>query len=135
MLRITHTTPNRLATHLRKLQRAGEALLLPPDFVTSTAEALWEVRVWRCLDQITDRHAFDAALARDKEEVGEIDLLSPRRTRSAAELDALLRRRIRRRLGTLASALEKMEAHAELSVRRRGPRTWLVPLGWLTPKA
>ena len=34
MLRITHTTPNRLTAHLRRLQRAGEALLAQPDPVT-----------------------------------------------------------------------------------------------------
>ena len=123
MLRITHTTPRRLATHLGRLQRAGEALLAQTDHVTPSAEALWEVRVWRCLDKITDRHAFDAALARDLEDVGEIDLLSPGPARSAAELDELLRRRIRRRLGTLASVLEKVEAHAELASRRNDRRS------------
>ena len=122
MLRITHTTPNRLAAHLGRLQRAGEALLAQPDQVTTRAEALWEVRVWRCLDQITDRHAFDAALEQDREDVGEIDLLAPRASRSAEESDELLRRRIRRRLGTLASVIEKVEAHAELASRRHGRR-------------
>lgn len=123
MLHITHTTPNRLAAHLRRLQRVGEALLAQPDQVTPTAEALWEVRVWRCLDQIADRHAFDAALARDLEDVGEIDLLSPRPSRTAAEVDELLRRRIRRRLGTLASVLEQVEAHAELRSSGHNQRT------------
>jgi hypothetical protein len=123
MLRITHTTPNRLAAHLRRLQRAGEALLAQPDRVTPSAEALWDVRVWRCLDQITDRHAFDAALERDREDVGVIDLLAPRPSRTAAERDELLRRRIRRRLGTLASVIEQVEAHAELASRRHRPRS------------
>ena len=123
MLRITHTTPNRLAAHLGRLQRTGEALLAQTDHVTPSAEGLWEVRVWRCLDKITDRHAFDAALARDLENVGNIDLLSPRPARSAEELDELLRRRIRRRLGTLASVLEKVEAHAELASRRNDRRS------------
>ena len=123
MLRITHTTPNRLAAHLRRLQRDGGALLAQPDPVTPRAEGLWEVRVWRCLDKITDRHAFDAALARDLEDVGEIDLLAPAPSRSATERDELLRRRIRRRLGTLASVLEKVEAHAELASRRHRPRS------------
>src|SRR6266496_3272594 len=103
MLRITHTTPNRLAVHLRKLQRDGEALLALPPFVTPTQEALWEVRVWRCLDKIADQRAFAAAMQRDQEDIGEIDLLDPDRSGSAAELDELLRRRINRRLVTLAS--------------------------------
>ena len=72
---------------------------------------------------MADRQAFDAALARDLEDVGEIDLLAPRPSRSAAELDELLRRRIRRRLGTLASVLEKVEAQAELASRRHRPRS------------
>jgi len=42
---------------------------------SAKAEGSWEVRVWRCLDKITDRHAYAAALARDLEDVGEIDLL------------------------------------------------------------
>ena len=123
MLRITHTTPNRLAAHLGRLLRDGEALLTQPDRLTPRAEGLWEVRVWRCLDKIAGRQAFDAALARDLEDVGVIDLLAPVPSRSAAERDALLRRRIRRRLGTLASVLEQVEAHAELASRRHGPRS------------
>lgn len=123
MLRITHTTPKRLAAHLGRLQRAGETLLAQPDRVTATDEALWDVRVWRCLDQIAGRQAFVAALERDREDLGEIDLLAPRRPRSATELDELLRRRIRRRLLTLASVLEKVEAHAELPSRRHGSRS------------
>ena len=123
MLRITHTTPTRLAAHLGKLQRAGEALLAQPDLVTPMTEGLWDVRVWRCLDRIAGRHAFAAALERDREDLGEIDLLAPRRSRSEAELDELLRRRIRRRLGTLASVIEKVEAYAELTSRRSDPHT------------
>jgi hypothetical protein len=119
MLRITHTTPNRLAAHLRKLQRDGEALLALPPFLTPIQEAPWEVRVWRCLDKIADRDAFKAAVQRDKEDIGEIDLLGPERSRSAAESDELLRRRINRRLGTLASVLEKVEACADAELPKR----------------
>ena len=120
MLRITHTTPNRLAAHLRKLQRGGQALLALPRFLTPADEALWDVRVWRCLDKIADRRAFEAAMQRDHEDIGEIDLLQPDRSRSAEELNELLRHRINRRLGTLASVIEKVEAHAELLSQRSG---------------
>ena len=125
MLRITHTTPNRLAVHLRKLQRDGEAVLALPPFLTPTEEALWEVRVWRCLDKIADHRAFEAAMQRDQEDIGEIDLLDPDSSRSAAELDELLRRRINRRLITLASVLEKVEAHAQAQFlpKRTGKRS------------
>jgi hypothetical protein len=46
--------------------------------------------------------------------IGKIDLLDfDRPRRSVAELDELLRRRINRRLVTLASVIEKVEALAE----------------------
>ena len=115
MLRITHTTPNRLAAHLRRLQRDGQALLDLPRWLTPRDEALWDLRVWRCLDKIAHPDAFKGAMQRDSEEVGDIDLLdADRRPRSAEEMDDLLRRRINRRLGTVASVIEKVEAHAEL---------------------
>jgi hypothetical protein len=117
MLRITHTTPKRLLGHLRKLQRDGEALLARPTFLSPWDEAPWEVRVWRCLDKIADRGAFDSALERDSEDLGPVDLLSFK-SKPADELDQLLRRRIGRRVGTLASVIEKVEAIAELPPRR-----------------
>jgi len=68
---------------LRKLQRDGEAVLALPPFLTPTQEALWEVRVWRCLDKIAHHRAFEAAMQRDQEDIGEIDLLDPDSSRSA----------------------------------------------------
>ena len=114
MLRILHTTPNRLLGHLRKLMRQGEALLESPPFLHPADEMRWDARVWKCFDQIADSQTFDGALQLDRADVGPIDLLDfnrPRRT--VAEGDELLRRRIRRRLVTLASVVEKVEALAE----------------------
>ena len=53
-----------------------------------------------------------------------IDLLDfDRPARSASEVDELLRRRIRRRLVTLASVIEKVEALAELPPNSPGRRS------------
>lgn len=119
MLRITHTTPRRLLSHLRKLQQDGQALLDRPGLLAASEDFSWEVRVWRCLDKIAGRNAFEGALQRDEQDVGEIDLLDwSQRPRTCVEVDLLLRRRITRRLGTLASVIEKVEALAELPSRK-----------------
>ena len=101
-------------SHLRKLTRAGESLLSRPPFLTPLDEVPWDARVWRCLDKITAPHTFDGATQLDNADTGEIELLDfDRPSRSVAELDELLRRRINRRLVTLASVIEKVEALAE----------------------
>lgn len=114
MIRLTHTTPGRLLGHLRKLTREGEALLARPPFLTPLDEAPWDARVWKCLDKIAAPDAFAGATQLDSADTGKMDLLDfDRRRRSVAEMDKLLRRRIRRRLVTLASVIEKVEALAE----------------------
>jgi hypothetical protein len=114
MLHFTHTTPRRLLGHLRKLTSQGESLLARPPFLSPADEAPWDARVWKCFDKIADSSTFRGATELDRAEVGTIDLLDfDRPGRSAAEMDELLRRRINRRLVTLASVIEKVEALAE----------------------
>jgi hypothetical protein len=114
MIHLTHTSPGRLLSHLRKLAREGESLLSRPPFLTPLDEVPWDVRVWKCLDKITAPNAFAGATQLDNADTGEIDLLDfDRPSRSVAEVDELLRRRINRRLVTLASVIEKVEALAE----------------------
>jgi len=114
MIRLTHTSPGRRLSHLRKLTREGEALLARPSSLTPLDEMPWDARVWKCLGKITAPNAFAGATQLDNAEAGQIDLLDfDRPRRSVAEVDELLRRRIRRRLVTLASVIEKMEALAE----------------------
>ena len=123
MIRLTHSTPGRLLGHLRKLTREGEALLARPPLLTPLDEAPWDARVWRCLEKITAPDAFAGATQLDNADVGQIDLLDfDRPSRSVSELDELLRRRIRRRLVTLASVIEKVEALAESPSGLSGPR-------------
>ncbi len=119
MIQLTHTTPGRLLSHLHKLARQGESLLARPPFLTPLDEAPWDARVWKCLDKIAAPNAFAGATQLDSANTGPIDLLDfdqPRR--SAAEMDELLRRRIRSRLVTLASVMEKVEALAESPSQR-----------------
>jgi len=119
MIYLTHTSPGRLLGHLRKLTREGEALLSRPPCLTPLDEMPWDVRVWKCLDKIAAPDAFAGATQLDNADVGPIDLLDfDRPSRSALEGDKLLRRRIRRRLVTLASVIEKVEALAELPPQR-----------------
>ena len=118
VIHLTHTTPGRLLRHLRKLTRAGESLLARPPFLTPLDEVPWDVRVWRCLGKIAAPDAFAGATQLDNADVGDIDLLDfDHPGRSVAELDELLRRRINRRLVTLASVIEKVESLAELPPR------------------
>ena len=121
MLQIRHTTPRRLISHLRKLLREGEEILAQPGPISVRAEAPWDFRVWRCLGKIAHPNAFDGALQLDQADVGPIDLLAPVQ-RSEAELDQLIRRRLQRRLVTLVSVLEKVEAMAELPARNQSPK-------------
>jgi hypothetical protein len=115
MIYVTHTSPGHLLSHLRKLAREGESLLSRPPFLTPLDELLWDARVWKCLDKIAAPDAFAGATQLDNADVGKIDLLDfDRPSRSALEGDELLRRRINRRLVTLASVIEKVEALAEL---------------------
>jgi len=114
MIHLTHTTPGRLLSHLRKLTCEGESLLSRPPFLTPLDEVPWDARVWKCLEKIAFPHAFAGATQLDNADTGEIDLLDfDRPSRSVSELDELLRRRINRRLVTLASVIEKVEALAE----------------------
>jgi hypothetical protein len=114
VIHLTHTSPGHLLSHLRKLAREGESLLASPPFLTPLDEVPWDARVWKCLDKIAAPDAFAGATQLDNADVGKIDLLDfDRPSRSALEGDELLRRRIRRRLVTLASVIEKVEALAE----------------------
>src|ERR1039457_5783989 len=114
MIYCTHTSPGRLLGHLRKLTREGESLLSRPPFLTPLAEVPWDARVWKCLARIAAPNAFAGATQLDNADAADIDLLDfDRPSRSALEGDELLRRRIRRRLVTLASVIEKVEALAE----------------------
>ena len=99
----------------------GESLLSRPPFLTPLDEVPWDVRVWKCLDKITAPHTFAGATQLDRADAGDVDLLDfDRPRRSASEGDELLRRRINRRLVTLASVIEKVEALAELPPPRPG---------------
>jgi hypothetical protein len=71
------------------------------------------------LDKIAAPNAFAGATQLDNADTGNPDLLDfDRPSRSVAEVDELLRRRINRRLVTLASVVEKVEALAESSSGR-----------------
>jgi len=119
MLQIHHTTPGRLLGHLHKLLREGEEILAQPSLISVRVEAPWDSRVWRCLGKIAHPNAFDGALQLDQAGVGPINLLEPVHRR-AAELDRLVRRRMERRLVTLVSVIEKVEAMAELPSGHQG---------------
>lgn len=112
MLHLNPKSARRLLSHLIRLQRDGEALLEQPE-LASVDECRWQARVWRCLDKAAGPDAFQSASQHDQEEAGPIDLLAFGPARSADERDRLVRRRIQRRLISLASVMEKVEAVAE----------------------
>ena len=119
MLQIRHTTHGRLLSHLRKLLREGEAILAQSIPISVRVEARWDIRVWRCLGKIAHPNAFDGALQLDQAELGPIDLLAFAPARTDEEMDQLVRRRIQRRLITLTSVIEKVEALVESGPRQR----------------
>jgi len=112
MLCIAPQSARRQLCHLIRLQREGEALLGQPE-LCYVDECRWEARVWKCLDKVAGRRAFDLASRVDREEAGPIDLLAFRSPRPEWEADRLVSRRIQRRLINLASVIERVEALAE----------------------
>lgn len=123
MLQITRSSPRRPLSHLRKLLCDGEALLARPGWLTPRDELAWEVRVWRCLDRITPPASFARVVQQDQAEAGCPDLLDFDRPHpTAADLDELLRRRIGRRVLTLVSLIEKVEALCEPNAGGAPPR-------------
>ena len=75
MLCIAPQSARRQLCHLIRLQREGEALLGQPE-LCYVDECRWEARVWKCLDKVAGRRAFDLASRVDREEAGPIDLLA-----------------------------------------------------------
>jgi hypothetical protein len=118
MLCIAPPSARRQLCHLIRLQREGEALLEHPE-LCYVDECRWEARVWKCLDKVAGRRAFQSASQVDREEVGPIDLLAFRTPRPEGETDRLVRRRIQHRLVNLASVIEKVEALAETLPRQK----------------
>ena len=105
-------------SHRLKLQCQGEALLAQPA-ISAADEGRWQARAWRYLDQVAGRRAFRPASQCDREEVGPVDLLAFGPGRTEEERERLVRRRIQRRLITLASVIEKVEALAGSGPRQR----------------
>jgi hypothetical protein len=118
MLRIAQPSARRVLSHLIRLQREGEALLEQPE-LSYVDECRWQARVWKCLDKVAGRQAFQLASQADREEVGPIDLLAFSPARPNWERERLVRRRIQRRLISLASVIEKVEALAETLPQQR----------------
>jgi len=118
MLRIGQQSARRLLSHLIRLQREGEALLEQPE-LSSVDECRWQARVLKCLDKVAGRRAFRLASQCDRKEVGPVDLLAFGPVRTDWEMDRLVRRRIQRRLVSLASVIEKVEVLADALPQQR----------------
>jgi hypothetical protein len=113
VIHLTHTTPGRLLSHLRKLTR-GRIAARPSALSHAAGRGAVGRSSLELFGQDRRHNAFEGATQLDSTDSGEIDLLDfDRPRRSVAEVDELLRRRINRRLVTLASVIEKVEALAE----------------------
>lgn len=111
MLSITHTTPKRVLSHLRRLSREGDAILASRDMLTQLDEYAWEDRLFSYLQKIErEPGTFGNVLLED---FRGIDLLAPQPKRTRGELDRAVRDRIARRLVTLAGVIEQVEALVE----------------------
>ncbi len=66
MFAVTHTTPKRALSHLRRLEREGDAMLSSKDLLTPSDPCYWEARVVKYLRRITaDCRALDEVLFGD----------------------------------------------------------------------
>ena len=111
MFRVIHTTPKKALSHLRRLQREGEALLNQPALEPLT-EAMWADRLFRYLRKISadpdtfERVIWNKALALCMDD-------SPPAIRSEEELSKSQKKHVERNLVTLAGAIEQFEAQYE----------------------
>ena len=111
MIQITHTTPKRALSHLHKLVRDGEQIFAIDHPRTVVDVARWDIRVWTYLRKIVaDEHLFDHLLATSIPAPLDVIFQPPM---SSEIRDAMVRQRIGRRLGTLASVIEQVEGIVE----------------------
>ena len=111
MFRVVHTTPKKVLSHLRRLQREGEGLLGEAE-VGARAEAFWSDRVFKYLKRISaDPETFERLMWNYPVALPPPEVFIPRRT--IAEIVAAQRREVQKTLITLAGAIEQFEAQYE----------------------
>ena len=111
MFRITHTTPKKALSHLLRLQREGEALLLREE-IDARAEGMWSDRVFRFLRKISaDPDTFDRLMWIDPPTIS-LDFSAPV-IRSVEEMTNVQKKHVQKSLITLAGAMEQFEAQYE----------------------
>jgi hypothetical protein len=110
MLAVRHTTPKRALSHLRRLQREGEAILASRDLLHEFDPFRWDVRLFEYLRRISaDRSALDEVVFRGRP-VLPLHHPPPRPQPTPHELDRKVRKDISRHLTILAHYIEQLEA-------------------------
>jgi hypothetical protein len=113
MIAVRHTTPKRALSHLRRLQREGEAMLGSRDLLHEFDPFRWDVRLFEYLRRISvDRSALDKVIFRDRPVLG-LHLPPPPPQPTPHELDKKVRKDISRHLTILAGYIEQLEAIVE----------------------
>ena len=111
MFRVTHTTPKKVMSHLLRLQREGEALLLREE-LNALAEGMWADRVFRYLKKISvDPDTFERLMWIDPPTVS-LDFTSGQAL-SVEERSNAMKKHVQKHLITLVGAIEQFEAHYE----------------------
>jgi hypothetical protein len=114
MFAITHTTPTRALSQLRKLQREGEAMLGSQDLLTPFDPCRWDARLVDYLRRIVaDPSTVDDVVFRDMPALSMQDFTNPPPKLTRGELDEKVRQNISRSLIILAGYIEKLEAVVE----------------------
>lgn len=111
MFRITHTTPKKALSHLRRLRKEGEGLLGEAE-VGARAEARWSDRVFRILKKISaNPDTFERLMWNDVVTLPPPEEYHPRKTNE--EIIAAQRKEVQKTLITLSGAIEQFEAQYE----------------------
>lgn len=122
MLAVRHTTPKRALSHLRRLQREGEAILGSRDFLHEFDPFRWDVRLFEYLRRISaDPSSLDEVVFRGRP-VLSLHPPPPPPQPTPRELDKKVRKDISRHLTILAHYIEQLEAIVEAESARQ-PKT------------
>jgi hypothetical protein len=113
MFAITHTSPARALSQLRKLQREGEAMLGSRDLLTPFDPCRWDARLVDYLRRIAaNPSSVDDVVFRDMPALSMEDFNNPPEP-TRRELDEKVRSNISRSLTILAGYIEQLEAVVE----------------------
>lgn len=111
MFSVSHTTPKKALSHLRRLREEGEGMLGEAE-IGARAEGVWSDRVFGYLKKISvDPDTFERLMWNDVVTLPPPEEYHPRKT--PEEINAAHRKAVQNTLITLSAAIEQFEAQYE----------------------